>query len=193
MAVHVPWVVGLDRRAARPSVVVATDAGARGFAARAARAVCEGPWELADLVILAGRAGFGLLAVVVAWIGCSGTLVWNTQQAWTALAIAGLVLALTGVIGWVGTGVRRVRELRAEVLGPVAARLLGEAEASEEPVAAAWSEAETRARTTHVVLGPGMTHFHRPACILARGKDLRAKPRRQVEKRGVTPCAVCRP
>jgi hypothetical protein len=153
----------------------------------------EGPWATQDAISLAGYLAVGAVGLLVAWIGCSGTVRWNNQQAWTALAVGSVVLSLIGIAGWLRTGVQKLRTERLTIVaqlphGEVAERRL------PEPEAVVWatdSLTELPGRAP-VVVGEGMTIFHRPTCVFAEGKALR-RLRRDQAVASLQACPVCRP
>jgi hypothetical protein len=118
----------------------------------------QGPWQRSDAVALGARLALGLSGLVVAWIGCSGTVQWVPQQAWTAGAIGALVLALTAVASWLQTGLRNHRELEVAVLAEM--RRLGHAPVTPPPVSPA----------DQLVTIAGTGQSHRSDCLLVLGK-----------------------
>jgi hypothetical protein len=156
------------------------------------QALTEGPWDMADLAGLGGRSAVAVLGIVVSWEGASRSTSWNTQQAWTALGIGCLVIGLTGVLGWVRAGITRLRHLKLEVLEalrPV------DAVTVKQPAPAPFAQDDLSPldEAGLVVIGAGMSFFHRPACLFAEGKELDVQRRSAAERTGAGPCGVCRP
>jgi hypothetical protein len=157
----------------------------------AVAAVVDGPWDLADLVSLAGRVLLAFAGIVVAWEGASRTLVWNSQQAWTALGIGSLVFGLMGVLGWLRAGIVRIRDAKYEVLASLTPAT-SDASVSTAPVEP-WATSRSLTRGAHVVRGDGMSLFHRPECIFVKDKAVRSSSRADAERDGAAPCVVCQP
>lgn len=151
--------------------------------------VLDGPWNRSDLTALSARvllAGVGLL---VAWIGCSGTVEWTNQQAWTAGAIGALVVLLTGASAWLQCGLRNLRDAEREMLAVVQVREAGPQAPSRAPVAAA----SNGHPDVPFVTAEGMTLYHRPSCLLVRAKALRPVTESETQVRALTPCRMCQP
>jgi hypothetical protein len=157
------------------------------------QALTEGPWDMADLAGLGGRSAVAVLGIVVSWEGASRSTSWNTQQAWTALGVGCLVIGLTGVLGWVRAGLNRLRHLKLEVLEALRP---AEAVAVKQSAPTPWiaqDDLPSLDEAGLVVIGVGMSSFHRPACLFAEGKELDLQRRSAAERTGASPCGVCRP
>ena len=153
---------------------------------KASEWVLDGPWEASELIATGARllvAGIGLLA---AYIGCSGTVSWLAQQAWTALGIGALVFGLTAVAGWIQSGLRTLRALEAELLG-MAVEEFG-------PNLAAETVPNTSAtRPDALVTVAGTTLLHRPSCLLVAGKPVREISRTAAVTASLADCTMCIP
>jgi hypothetical protein len=148
---------------------------------------------MSDVAALGGRSAVAVLGIVVSWEGASRSTSWNTQQAWTALAIGCLVIGLTGLLGWVRAGLNRLRHLKLEVLEALRP---SEAFAVKQSAPARWiaqDDVPPLDVAGLVVIGTGMNFFHRPACLFAEGKDLDVQHRSAAEQTGAGACGVCRP
>jgi hypothetical protein len=141
--------------------------------------------------------GLGGIVVAVSWYVCAGDLQFSQQVGPIDAAIAGLLLAGIGNLGWLLHGRRALGERRRSLLPDVTVadldqpasvgtrRGLGTASATITASAAV---------ETLFVAGEGMERFHRPDCALAAGRaNWTAVSRREHEAAGRRPCGVCRP
>jgi hypothetical protein len=118
----------------------------------------------------------GLVAVLLAWVGASGTLSYSHQLTFIAVGAGGVIAAGLSTGVWLLAGFRSVRERQHVV----------------------WTELGTRVRppvlqpgpadSAHHVTASGMSHAHRPACPLVRGKAVSP-----VIGGGMPTCGVCQP
>jgi hypothetical protein len=165
----------------------------KGPGLQALQSMIEGPWDMSDLAALAGRSAVAVIGILVAWEGASRSVAWSTQEAWTALGVGCLVIGLTGVTSWIRSGVLRLRQTKLEVLEtlrPVEASI---ARSTATPPWLTRGETGRLADDATIVLGPGMSCFHRPSCVFAVGKGLQGQRRAVARKAGAAPCGVCRP
>jgi hypothetical protein len=161
------------------SIAIQTPTRAQRAPMPALGAILDGPWEVADLASLAGRVLLAAIGIFVAWEGASRSVVWNDQQAWTALGIGSLVFGLAGIVGWLRAGVVRIRDVKQEVIATI----------QTAPAAAT----RARATPTGVTLGEGMSLYHRADCIFVEGKAIRTLSPQDAERAGAAPCVVCEP
>src|SRR5438067_727420 len=98
---------------------------------------------------------FGIAAVVLSTIAMSTTHDLSSRVAWCNVAVIGFVLAALGDVLFLTAG-RRAIGRRVALLG---ARL------EMEP-----SRAPTSEGNDPLVVAARMTHYHRPTCLLMRGK-----------------------
>lgn len=101
----------------------------------------------------------------------------SEQSDWTTLAVLGLLAGVLASAAWLLTGRRSVGRRRACVSRSAAAVF-------DTPT---MQSAEDPRR----VASAAMTHYHRPACPLARGKDTFVAPVVEHQRSRRTPCAVC--
>ena len=120
----------------------AVHARARTRSARTVRALPDAPWTRGDGIVTAAVIALGVLLVLISWLGASDTTDWDTQMAWTALSMAGVVVVCLGVGIWL---------FRAARLSPI----------TPTPTDVIRSDRVTVA---------GMAHHHAPGCLLVRGK-----------------------
>jgi hypothetical protein len=149
-----------------------------------------GPWQQADLVGMTARLATGLMGVLVAWIGCSATVSWAAQQAWTAVGIGAVVLSLTGVVGWLQAGMGNLHALEADVFAELRSHV-GLPE-NDAVAAAPAPRPHVVQPTATVVSGPGMTLFHRPDCLFVQDKETSESSRTDAAV-SLQPCVVCEP
>lgn len=138
-------------------------------------------WRDSDLVVVSITALLGLIAIIAAWFGASGSHSLTQQAMWLNLAVAGFAVSSVGLCLWLMRGRRAIGERRVALvsLDPV------EDEPASAPVRrpAAGSTA-----SFDLVRAPGMRRVHDPACPLVAGKPVeRANPG------DGEPCAVCAP
>lgn len=140
------------------------------------------PWRARDLTRWTLGTWVGLIVIVVAWFGASGSAELDVQYRWLNLGVAGAVIVGTANIVWLLNGVRAVRERRHEIL----AALLAEASPSEEV------PDHLESRDDVLVAAPKMTRYHRADCPLVAGKAAAEAGLRAHRAAGRRPCGVCR-
>jgi hypothetical protein len=156
-------------------------------ASRAAPAPRPVLWRPEDLLRWALTVGIGGIVVAVSWYVCAGDVSFSQQIGPADAAVAGLLLAGIGNVGWLLRGRRILGERRRALLPDVPARV---AVGTVRPVGA---HHEEDAGALYVA-GDGMERFHRPDCLLASGRhDWTAKTRAEHKVAGRRPCGVCRP
>lgn len=123
----------------------------------------------------------GLVGIVVAWVGASGTVVWRHQMIWIAVGVAAAVVAASGEAMWLLSGLGMVKHERRAVKGLIRAYsvLDGDDSPATKPSAMVWAR--------------GMTHFHRSGCDVVRGKAAVALNRAECRRKGLRPCGMCQP
>jgi hypothetical protein len=141
------------------------------------------PWRPADATRLVLVDIVGGSAVVVGWLGTAQTSALSRQLTWVTVAVVGLVIAGTGNALWLLAGRRNVGlRLRAaldeHVTGPAAV-----------PVPGVVAHPAARA----LVAVPRGSRYHRPACVLARGKEHQPATAKRHLANGLRPCEACRP
>ena len=140
----------------------------------------DAPWRTGDLLRAAGLAGAGLAGLAVAWYGASGRADWADELPWVSAAAAATTVAVLGLVSWMAAGLRRVRELRREVLPLIQAVATAPRSSQPDNVPSA---------VDGFVAAPGMTRFHLPTCPLTTGKPVR--PVGNGDADGLVPCGVC--
>jgi hypothetical protein len=127
-------------------------------------------------------SGVGLL---VCWIGASGNPYRDPELAWAAGGIGAVAVAGAGATAWLLTG---VRELQARKR-----RLGRRTEAIAAAAGARRGATVTENDRSSLVSAPGMTRYHRPDCLLVRGKPATRRTLAAHTKAGRRPCGVCQP
>ena len=142
------------------------------------------PWSAGQVSRVLGVSALGLIGVCVGWFGAGGTLSLSQELMWTVLAIAGVALAAVGQGMFVLDAFRVIKARRLAVMTDVAA-LVGRYEPADHT-------GPTEVADTDRVATPTMTHYHRPWCPLAHGKDdLHAAPAQAHLDAGRSACGVC--
>ena len=136
-------------------------------------------WRRADLLLLFGALGAGLLLIAVGYWGVSGTRVFDDQVSSARLAAIGVLLAQAGIVRSVIAGRRALgRRLQSTLRQPTAApATVG---AGPQPAAAP-------------VAAGDMTRYHRPGCAFVAGKAILAGSAAEHERAGRRPCGMCHP
>jgi hypothetical protein len=148
--------------------------------------VTAGVWARPAGRLLAGANLAGAALIMIAWWGVIGAATFRQQFAGLALAAAGVTLALAADIGWVLNGRSAVAGLRRTVLpGMVALR----------PVRRSGQGVTDRpsgpSAPTAPFVAAGTRRYHRPDCLLVRGKDVTALSGPTAEHPEA--CEVCEP
>src|SRR4051794_37878468 len=74
------------------------------------------PWTANDVISLCLRTGFGIVLLLVGWVGASGEARLSHQLKWINCGVAGLVVVGVGGGLWQLAGLRRVRQRQAQLL-----------------------------------------------------------------------------
>lgn len=125
----------------------------------------------------------GLVAIVIGYLGASGTLHVGLQVPYLlsggllglALVVFGSALILAHALSRQARLLRRVIEAQRELVARAAA-----------------SDGEPGADGL-VLVPTGASSFHRPGCRLVEGKKARRLKPETAERRGLTPCGICDP
>lgn len=157
------------------------------------------PWRAGDAIRAVVLDLVGCFLIVLGWLGAASTARLSHQYAWTAVAVGGLLVAGFGNALWLLAGRRavgiRYRRLLAEGVGaPGAVATPGEdgdaAPASPERARSADGAGET---ADTLVIGAGMTRYHRADCMLVRGKAVRRHRSGRKSDARARPCGICLP
>ena len=171
--------VGASGRVRGPS----TDGACARAAPLARSTVPAGLWGAQELLRWALTLGLGAIVIAVAWYICAGEATFSQQVGPIDAAVAGLLLAGMGNVGWLLHG-RRVLGQRRQALLPDVADV--------PPVSAKTPFVRPRPGT------PGRRRGHGAVppwgCSLGEGRTAgSAATRQEHESAGRMPCGVCRP
>jgi hypothetical protein len=147
-------------------------------------ALADSPWRVGDLVRAVARLLLGLIVIIVAWAGASGTLVWRQQIIWTVVGAGGVMVAVSGVFMWLLNGFGMVSRERREIRLVLTARY--RPAATDTP-----TDHLASADAAMVVWGAGMRRYHRPSCDVVKGKRVMTLGRDECQRRGLMPCGMC--
>lgn len=143
-------------------------------------------WRAEDLFRWAVAVGLGGVVVAVSWYVCAGEVSFSQQVGPTDVAVAGLVVAGIGNVGWLLKGRRALGERRRALVADVPL-----ADRTQVDVV---SVVPRPADVDLYVGGDGMERFHRPECVLTSGRrDWKSMSRAEHQAAGREPCGVCRP
>lgn len=142
------------------------------------------PWRRREALVSAAVALVGVAGVAVCWNGASREVAFRDQVGWTVGAFLFLALFVLAAVLWLMAGFRQVRhgarELRADL------NMVFRLEDVQDLMGPA---AQEQATGLDLVVAPGMQRAHRPDCVLARGKQVRALT--PSERSEYPPCGMC--
>jgi hypothetical protein len=145
------------------------------------------PGEGSVNLALLGTLTAALIVVVVGWNRAAGTGNAKTAFSGLAISLAGTVAAAAVAAGYTFWLRRSVANRQVELLSPY---LMADA-AAHPPLAAALQTAQgSDPADDRVLVGTGLTHFHRPGCPATIGVKTRLTARNRV-RAGLTPCGIC--
>lgn len=146
--------------------------------------VLDGPWDRGALRLSALRLLVGPIGIEIAWYGASGSKDWKHQQIWMAVGVIAVVIAITGVTGWLRTGLRNVRHFERLLLG-----------SAGEQVTNAFAGDVVAAQPTSgdVVVIAGTMEFHTPGCLLTADRSLQHLNRAEASGGQLYACGMCTP
>jgi hypothetical protein len=149
-------------------------------------------WTVTELLVLLAGLAAGAIILLAAWIGASGTSRYSSLVGWAAFGVAGPAVAGMAAASWILSGLRTIQRDRAEMGARVAELAATRAIGGTPPV-----------RTRHAVpsiLSPeefvaskGMTRYHRPDCLMVKGKAVAAASVLTHRSAGRVPCGMCLP
>jgi hypothetical protein len=132
------------------------------------------PWSERALALTGCGVLGGLVLLAIGWLGASGAATFSRQIAWVNVAVLGAALAAAAQASWLIAGWRAVGVQRTAFLATVSWPQLADA-----PTAGAGE----------IVTVPGTRRYHRPECLLVRGKaTIAVGDRNELE-----PCELCHP
>jgi hypothetical protein len=125
-------------------------------------------------------AGYVLAAAALtsAWRGASGATHVRDQIVWATIGAVAVGAVVGAELWWLFIGRSTIGQAQRLLLVEI-----GREDAAAQPLAA-------NDRLAPVVAGSTMTHYHRPTCLLVRGKVVRQVSAARTELR---PCDVCGP
>ncbi len=142
------------------------------------------PWHAGNQLSLAFLSLLGLGGIVLSWWMVAGSAATATQQSWLDLGVVALLLAATGDALYLLNGRRAVRREQQALSLRLAALADGDAAADA---------ASTASDSGLVVTAPRMSRYHRPDCLLVRGKTVSRGTMAENRGAGRRPCGVCTP
>lgn len=137
------------------------------------------PWPLYHLLSWFGRLAVGVVTMLVAWWGVSGTTQLSRLILWVNIAVVGLTVTGLANLVWLLEGRRAVATRRRAVLR-------GLDESWLDIVRPAGASAPETAVASSV-----MTRYHLPDCAAVRGKQVEPLPLAAHASAGRTPCGIC--
>jgi hypothetical protein len=138
-----------------------------------------GLWGRRDLTLLLVPYALGGVGLVVAWYGSAKEADWRDDARWLVTGTGSVTLAGIGLFLWLVAG--KLRIVAAE--RAVRSGLLERRAARQERL-------EIRSRPADgLVTWPGSRRYHRPSCLLMRGKPVVPA----TDLTGLGTCGVCEP
>lgn len=141
------------------------------------------PWRRREGVFAAGLALLGAAGVGICWNGASREAAFRDQISWTVGAFLCLGFFVLAAVLWLMAGFRQVRhgvhELQADM--NMVFRL--------EDVPGLVGAEREESSGLDLVVASGMHRAHRPDCLLAKGKQVRALT--PAERSEYPPCGMC--
>jgi hypothetical protein len=139
---------------------------------------------------LGGKLGlfFCVAGFAVMWAGWNGAASYNDIRKQFPYLISGGLVGLALVV--IGVGLMVIQSQRADRV-QLEANLTELRNILERMTALPTSNGAAETETDLVVAGPGA--YHRPACKLVAGRDLRKMTVQQAESAGLEPCRTCGP
>ena len=134
----------------------------------------------------------GLTLMVTAWWTTSGARSIPHQLAWLNIGVAGLILGGVSNLAWLGEGRRVLRRERISAFPPAVPLAPTGSSATVVPM-------KTRVRSAtpgsheQLVTVAGTLRYHRPGCVLVRGKAVTVSTGTGPGKGSIRACEVCRP
>jgi hypothetical protein len=145
------------------------------------------PGEGSVNVALLGALTAALIVVVVGWNRAAGTGNAKTAFSGLAISLAGTVAAAAVAAGYTFWLRRSVANRQVELLSPY---LVADAAAHPSLAAAIQTAQGADPADDRVLVGTGLTHFHRPGCPATVGVKTRLTARNRI-RAGLTPCGIC--
>lgn len=148
-----------------------------------------GPRRLA--VAFVGNS-VGLTVIVTAWWATSGARSVPHQLAWLNVGVAGLILAGLSDLFWLGEGRRVLRRERISAFPPAVPLTPTGLPATVVPMKAG-ARSATPGSDGQLVTVAGTLRYHRPGCVLVRGKAVTVSAGTGPSQGSLRACEVCRP
>jgi hypothetical protein len=123
---------------------------------------------------------FGFVALALSAIAASATHDLSARVAWCNVAVIGFIVAGLGDVLFLTAGRRAIGRRRVELLG------------ARFEVTPSVASAMTDDRCLPVAAAR-MTRYHRPTCLLMRGKPARRASAAHHQRAGLAPCGLCLP
>jgi hypothetical protein len=138
--------------------------------------VRSGPWGSPDHLALITANILCAAGVLVCWIGSGEQVGWHPQLPWLEGAITAALTAAIADCVWLLGALQQTRSLRRDVV--LRASVLS-VPAARETIG------------SNFVIGPRMTAFHRPSCLLVLGKPVAPLSQDQIRRADPRPCPMC--
>lgn len=140
-------------------------------------------WRDSDIVLVAAMTLLGLIGLIAAWFGASGTADLDAQAMWLNVAVAGLMVSFVGYALWFMRGRQAIGERRTSLVA------LESPEPAAVPAAGRPSPVP-RGETAPIrtVRVPGTRLVHDGGCPLVAAKEVEPAAPGSGKQ-----CGVCRP
>ena len=138
------------------------------------------PWSVSDVRSALLPIVFGFVLLAWAWWDASGTGKLDDQTRSVVFAVLGAGAIVAGSLAWLAAGRRALRVRRLAVI-----------ELLEERGLLTRVPQTVEVEDGGFVAVKGTTHYHRPDCLLVRGKSVQGVAAGATGDR--EPCPMCRP
>jgi hypothetical protein len=152
-------------------------------------------WGPSRLTVAAVGNNVGLALIVTAWWTTSGARSIPHQLAWLNIGVVGLILAGVSNLAWLGEGRRVLRRERSSVLAPAVPIAPTGSSATLVPMKTIATRvgSSSPGSAEQMVSAPGTLRYHRPGCVLVRGKAVTVHTGAGGSQGPTRACEVCRP
>ena len=148
------------------------------------------PWSAHDVRVLAAGSIGGAVLIALGWFQAAGHTAFEHQVGWATAGALGVIVAGAANVSWILNGRRFLGARRRAVLTDP--RLATAIDHALHAIDAGDDHAPKVARSELLYLR-GASRFHRPDCLLVRGKPVKQATRSAHERARRRPCGVCEP